>query len=403
MADRVRALEQAGDWRASASRFARVVLRTLVVGAGFTGSVLAERIATVLGKHVLVIDRRDHIGGNAFDYHDRHGVLIHKYGPHIFHTNSMRIANYLSGFTSWRPYEHRVMGWLNEQFVPLPFNLTSMEILFGNSEGGRLNKLLTDEFGIEVKVPILAMRQSKSPDVRRIADVIYEKVFLHYTKKQWGLTPEELDPAVSARVPVHLSRDDRYFQDSFQKMPSEGFATLFDRMLDHPLIEVRLGVSLKNIDGIEKLERVIFTGPIDEFFSGSHGSLPYRSIKFDFETTASEELVQSVATQNYPTEASQHAYTRSTEFRFLTGQSGVGYTTRVFEYPENYIPETNEPYYPVLREENRNTYRAYEAEAKKLKTVVFAGRLADYTYYNMDQAVGRALSCFEKQIAPSAA
>jgi UDP-galactopyranose mutase len=372
--------------------------KTLIVGAGFTGAVLAERIASQLGERVVVIDRRQHIGGNAYDCANEHGVIIHKYGPHIFHTNAIKVFDYMSQFTRWRLYEHRVRGLIEGQFVPLPFNLTSMELVFGNAEGARLNKILTDEFGVNVKVPILKMRQSKSGDARRIADFIYEKVFLHYTQKQWGSKPEDLDESVSGRVPVHLSRDDRYFQDSFQCMPADGYAPLFERLLAHELIEVRPGVDFKDVDGVEPFDRVIFTGPIDEFFAYAHGPLPYRSIRFDNRTSAAETPIQGATVENYPTPAREHPYTRSTEYRLLTGQHGVSYTTQTFEFPEAYVPSKNEPYYPVPSEDNREIFRRYRDAAAKLRTVIFAGRLADYNYYNMDQAVGRALSCFEKEI-----
>ena len=372
--------------------------RNIVVGAGFTGAVVAERIASQQGLRVLLIDRRPHLGGNAYDHFDDAGVFIHRYGPHIFHTNAARVVEYLSQFTAWRPYEHRVRAWVDGQFVPVPFNFKSMEMVFGKQEGARLKKLLVDEFGLEVKVPILKMRQSQSADVRRVADVIYEKIFLHYTIKQWGLLPEELDASVSARVPVHLSHDDRYFQDSFQHMPAEGYTALFARLLDHPLIEVRLGVRFEDIAGSESFDRVIFTGPIDEFFGHRYGALPYRSFRFEHETVPAVRTVQQAAVENYPTPSSQHAYTRKTEYRQLTGQSDVEYTTRSSEYPEAYVPGMNEPYYPIPREENREIFRKYAADAAKLASVVFAGRLADYSYYNMDQAVARALTCFEREI-----
>ena len=377
--------------------------KTLIVGAGFTGAVLAERIASQLGDPVVLIDQRAHIGGNAYDCINEHGVLIHQYGPHIFHTNAPRIAEYLSQFTSWRPYEHRVLGLVNDSFVPLPFNLTAMEQVFGAAKGSRMNGLLIDQYGAEVKVPILKMRESTSAEVRRIADFLYEKVFYHYTAKQWGLLPEDLDPAVSARVPIYLSRDDRYFQDSFQAMPADGYTALFKRLLAHPGIELRCGVRFQEIDGAEAFDRVIFTGPIDEFFSHVHGALPYRSIRFEHVTTASDQPIQRTTVENYPTPAAQHPFTRSTEFRMLTGQDGIGFTTQAFEYAEDYAAGKNEPYYPIPREENQVIYRRYAAEAAKLATVHFAGRLADYSYYNMDQAVGRALSCFEKEIAVGAA
>jgi UDP-galactopyranose mutase len=362
--------------------------------------VIAERIASVLCNRVILIDRRDHVGGNAYDCENDAGVIIHRYGPHIFHTNAPRVMDYLSRFTTWRPYEHRVRGLIDGQFVPLPFNLTSMELVFGTREGGRLNKLLIDEFGIGMKVPILNMRKSASPDIRRVADFIYERVFLHYTLKQWGMAPDELDPSVSARVPVHLSRDDRYFQDSFQFMPAEGYLALFQRLLDHPLIDVRTGVRFEDLDGREKFDHVVFTGPIDEFFGHRHGPLLYRSIRFENRTSAATHPVQSATVENYPTPPAEHPFTRSTEFRLLTGQDDIGWTTQAFEYPEPYVVGSNEPYYPIPCEESRTMLRRYRADADRLSNVTFAGRLADYTYYNMDQAVGRALACFEKEIAP---
>lgn len=373
--------------------------KTLVVGAGFTGAVIAERIASQLGERVVLIDKRDHIAGNAYDCFDQHDVMVHRYGPHIFHTNASRIVEYLSHFTEWRPYEHKVLGLVNDAWIPLPFNLTSIENLFGETEGKRLNSILLEEYGSEVKIPILNMRKSSSSDVRNIADVIYEKVFYHYTVKQWGVEPEDLDPSVSARVPIHLSRDDRYFQDRFQAMPTAGYTAMFQNILSHPLIEQRCGLSFQDLDGTESFDRVVFTGPIDEFFDYAHGALPYRSIRFEMRNTRSPDPLQRAATENYPTPAAQHAFTRSTEFRLLTGQSGIESSTQAFEYPETYQPGKNEPYYPIPREQNQVIFRKYATDAKKLRTVHFAGRLADYSYYNMDQAVGRALTCFEKNIA----
>ena len=376
--------------------------RWLVVGAGFTGAVLAERIASVLGERVLLIDRRRHIGGNAHDYLDAHGVLVHRYGPHIFHTNAPRVVEYLSQFTTWRPYEHRTLAWVDDRLVPMPFNFTSTEIAFGRTEGARLNKLLADEYGTEVKVPILKMAASPNRQIRAVADRIYEKVFLHYTTKQWGLAPSELDPSVSARVPVHLSRDDRYFQDAFQKMPTHGYTRLFERMLDHPLIDIRLGTEFSEIATTEAFYRVMFTGPIDEFFDHMHRPLPYRSLRFEFTTVPGDVLAQECGVYNFPTPATVHPFTRVTEFRHLTGQTDVGATTLATEFPQAYEPGANEPYYPIPREENRQIFRRYQAEADGLRTVLFAGRLADYSYYNMDQAVGHALAVFEKQLLPAA-
>jgi UDP-galactopyranose mutase len=370
----------------------------LVVGAGLTGSVIASLIARKLNKRVIVVDRRAHIAGNAYDYHDAAGVMVHKYGPHIFHTNSDQVIKFLSAFTEWMPYEHRVLGLIDGQFVPIPFNMTSMELLFGKKEGARINKLLIDEFGAEVKVPILKMRQSPANEVRRVADFIYEKVFLHYTVKQWGLLPEQLAPSVSARVPVFLSRDDRYFQDKFQMMPGRGYTAMIRRILSHPNIEVCTGVDYRVATASFKFNRLVYTGPIDEFFGNVHGRLPYRSLQFELKTTASADLIQKAGQVNYPGPASEHPYTRISEYRHLTGQTGIASTTCAYEYPKAYDPEVNEPYYPVPREENRILYQKYADMAASLESVTFAGRLADYMYYNMDQAVARALTCFENEI-----
>ncbi len=371
----------------------------LVVGAGFTGAVLAERIATVLDKRVLVIDRRPHVGGNAYDEIDAHGVLVHRYGPHIFHTNAPRIVDYLSQFTQWTPYQHRVRGLVGEQFVPIPFNFTSIEAVFGPGPAASLCRRLADAFGAGSRVPVLKLRESTDPEIRRVADVIYEQVFLHYTIKQWGMDPTELDASVSARVPVQLSRDDRYFQDSFQAMPAEGYTALFRRLLSHPKIEVRLNTGYADIAATEPFDRMVYTGSIDEFFDHVHGPLPYRSLRFELRSQEGEGLVQPCAVLNYPTPADVHPFTRVTEFRHLTGQEGVAASTVAVEFPEPFKAGVNEPYYPVPRPENRALFQRYAELAGALKTVVFAGRLADYSYFNMDQAVGRGLAAFEKQVA----
>ena len=374
----------------------------LVVGAGFTGAVLAERIARVLDKRVLLIDRRPHIGGNAYDEIDLHGVLIYRYGPHIFHTNAPRIVDYLSQFTEWNVYEHRVRGLVGDRFVPIPFNFTSIETIFGTEWGGSLCKSLADSFGQGSRIPVLKLRESPDREIRQVADLIYEKVFLHYTLKQWGMEPTELDPSVSGRVPVQLSRDDRYFQDLFQAMPGKGYSALFDRMLSHPKIDIRLNTDYSAVSSTEAFDRMVFTGPIDEFFDYVHGRLPYRSSRFEFRTTEGEALVQPCGVLNYPTPPDIHPFTRTTEFRHLTGQSGVTASTVAIEYSEPFEAGVNEPNYPVPRPENRALFQRYAKLASTLPTVIFAGRLADYSYLNMDQAVGRGLAVFEKQVVTRA-
>jgi len=365
----------------------------IIAGAGFTGAVLAERIASQLDKKVLVVDRRSHIAGNAFDHKGEHGILVHKYGPHIFHTNAEKVWRYLSAFTAWRPYEHRVLGHIDGKLVPIPFNLDSLQALFPAREAASLTALLIETYGEGRNVPILKMRESGGA-LKALADFIYAKVFENYTLKQWSLRPEELDPSVSARVPVRISRDDRYFQDSFQSMPADGYSAMFARILKHPNIEVATDTDFRSLP--ERGANVIFTGPIDEYFGYRFGALPYRSLRFHF-YARDERQAQPVGTVNYPND---HAYTRITEFKHLTGQETPG-TVLVEEYPQSHEPGKNEPYYPIPTPGNAERLQPYLDAARALEGKVwFAGRLGDYAYYNMDQACARALALFEKQIAP---
>jgi UDP-galactopyranose mutase len=356
---------------------------------------MAERIATRLGQRVLVIDRRNHIAGNAYDHPDPDGVLVHAYGPHIFHTNSQRVWNYLSSFTDWRPYEHRVRAVIDKKQIPVPFNLTSLQMLYSKRDARRLEKILRHRYGHGAHVPVLKMRQESDPDLSELAECIYNQIFLGYTVKQWGLRPEELAASVTARIPVRISRDDRYFQDRFQSMPAEGYTPMFERMLSHRNIRVILGLDWRSLPKSIRYRRIIFTGPIDEFFHYQHGPLPYRSLRFEFEH-AKTEFVQQVAQLNFP---NRHEYTRLTEFKHLTGQQTEG-TTLAREFPLAHVPGENEPFYPIPREENRAIFEKYRKEAGKLGgQVIFTGRLADYQYYNMDQVVARALSVFEQEVA----
>lgn len=367
----------------------------IIVGAGYTGAVLAERIATVLDRRVLVIDRRGHIAGNAYDHKGDGGLLIHKYGPHIFHTNSDKVWEYLSGFTGWRPYEHRVQGEIDGQLAPIPFNLNSLEKLFPATEAEALSKLLIDTYGFGKSVPILKMKEGGPPGLQSLATYIYEKIFENYTLKQWALRPEQLDPGVSGRVPVRISRDDRYFQDTYQAMPDRGYTAMFERILKHPNIHISTSTEYRDVKNSNA--KVFFTGPIDEYFDYQFGALPYRSLRFRF-FTAPIANVQPVGTVNYP---NTHAYTRITEFKHLTGEiSDV--SVLVEEYPQAYEPGKNEPYYPIPTSDTAEKLKPYEAAARALEGKVwFAGRLGDYAYYNMDQACGRALALFEKKIVPS--
>ena len=379
----------------------------LVAGAGYAGAVAARALAD-RGKRVLVLERRPHIGGNAYDRLDGAGVLIHQYGPHIFHTNDRRVFDWLSRFTRWRDYEHRVVADLPDgdggrMTFPVPFNLTSLETAYGPERGRALGDKLMAAYGAERKVTILELRQSEDPEIRQVADYVYEHVFVHYTMKQWGQTPEEIDPNTTARVPVFLSRDDRYFQDTYQGMPLEGYTPMFERMLDHPGITVELstdvldrldlsGEALK-VDGAPFAGPVIYTGQADELFAFRFGPLPYRTLDFRFETLERDDF-QGYGTVNYTVDRD---YTRITEFKHLTGQVKPGVTTVVEEYSRTYTGAGGEiPYYAIINPDNNALYDKYKAEADKFPNLHLLGRLAEYKYYNMDAIAGRALDLAEK-------
>ena len=356
----------------------------LVVGAGFSGAVLAERLASQTGARVLVIDRREHVGGNAYDHFDDAGLLVHRYGPHIFHTNSEPIFRHLSRFTEWRPYEHRVLARVRGQLVPIPINRTTVNRLFG------LDLRSEDEvadFYAQRAEPNGVPRTSEEVVVGAVGRELYELFFRGYTRKQWALDPSQMDASVTARIPTRTNEDDRYFTDRFQAMPSAGYTAMFERMLDHPLITVRTGVDLYEVPA-EAYRRMIYTGPVDAFFGYRYGPLPYRSLEFRFETLNVEQ-VQPVGTVNEPDEAVP--YTRTTEFKHLTGQRAAR-TTIVREFPR----AEGDPYYPIPRPENAALYERYEALARATPDVFFVGRLATYKYYNMDQCVGQALATFAK-------
>jgi UDP-galactopyranose mutase len=357
----------------------------LIVGAGFAGSVLAERLARGAGKKVLLVDRRPHIGGNAYDCYDQAGILIHKYGPHIFHTNSREVFEYLSGFTKWRPYEHRVRASVDGQLVPIPINLDTINQLYGL----KLTSLEMEKFFTSVAEPCDSIRTSEDVVVSRVGRELYEKFFRGYTRKQWGLDPSQLDAMVTARVPVRTNRDDRYFADTYQAMPLHGYTRMFENMLDHDNIKILLNCDYREIVGMIPHDKLIYTGPVDEFFDYRYGKLPYRSLRFEFETV-NEERVQPVAVINYPNE---HLYTRVTEFKHLTGQEHKK-TSLVYEYPQ----AEGDPYYPVPRPENAEIYKKYQEMAEARPDVHFVGRLATYKYYNMDQVVGQALSVYARII-----
>jgi UDP-galactopyranose mutase len=355
----------------------------LIVGAGFAGSVLAERLASGSGKKVLIIDRRPHIAGNAYDYHNEDGILIHKYGPHIFHTNSHEVFNYLSKFTEWRQYQHRVLASVDGQLLPLPINLDTINGLYGLN----LNAFELKEFFQKVAEPREKIVTSEDVVVNKVGRELYEKFFRNYTRKQWDLDPSELDASVTSRVPIRYNRDDRYFSDIYQMMPTHGYTRLFEQMLDHPNIKIMLNTDYQDIVDMIPFREVIFTGPVDEYFGFVYGKLPYRSLQFQFETL-NEEQHQPVAVINYPNE---YPYTRVTEFKHLTGQKHDK-TTLVYEYPTT----NGDPYYPIPRPENAQLYARYQLLANQKRGVHFAGRLATYKYYNMDQVVAQALTLYTK-------
>jgi len=358
----------------------------LVVGAGFSGAVVAERLAA-RGIPVLVVDKRPHIGGNAYDKTDKHGVRIHPYGPHIFHTNGAYIAEYLSRFTEWRPYEHRVLAKVGGQLLPIPINIDTINRLYGK----QLDATTVTEFLESVRERREKLVTSEDVVLNSVGRDLYEKFFRGYTRKQWGLDASELAASVAARIPTRTNRDDRYFTDTFQKMPADGYTRMFERMLDRPNIDVRLGVDYFTNRGNYRPRHVVYTGPIDAFYAHCYGTLPYRSIRFEHEHLPEVERYQPVGTVNFPND---YEYTRITEFKQLTGQKCAG-TSIVREYPQ----AEGDPYYPIPRAANEALYKRYEALARAETEVTFVGRLAQYRYYNMDQCVGAALKAAQYVLA----
>lgn len=353
----------------------------LIVGAGFAGSVLAERLARGMDKRVLLIDRRNHIGGNAYDCYNEHGILIHRYGPHIFHTNSEEIFNYLSRFTPWRQYQHRVRACVDGQLVPIPINLDTLNTLYGLNLAPESMK----QYLASVAEKREAVKTSEDVVVGSVGRELYEKFFRGYTRKQWGLDPSELDAQVTARVPVRFNRDDRYFVDSYQAMPAYGFTRMFENMLDHENIRILLNADFREVASEVNFQELIFTGPIDEYFDYQYGPLPYRSLEFKHETHH-KAVFQPAPVVNYPNE---YAYTRITEFKYLTGQEHP-LTSIVYEFPR----AEGDPYYPIPRPDNAALYKKYQTLAGTQPGVHFVGRLATYRYYNMDQVVGQALTLY---------
>lgn len=357
----------------------------LIVGAGFAGSVLAERLASQHRASVLLIDRRNHVGGNAYDEMDEAGILYHKYGPHIFHTNSEQVVEYLSQFTEWRPYEHRVLAKARGQLVPIPINRTTLNMLF---DAGLKNKHEAASFLAARAEPVENIQTSEDVVINAVGRELYELFFRGYTRKQWGVDPSELDKQVTSRIPTRTNTDDRYFGDTFQAMPKDGYTAMFERMTDHPLIDKMLGTDYRDIRDQIDADHIIFTGPIDEYFDFRFGKLPYRSLRFDHRILDQEQF-QPVAVVNYP--SPDTPYTRISEYKHLTGQKHPK-TSITYEYPA----AEGDPYYPIPRPENQELFKRYEALADATPDVTFVGRLATYRYYNMDQIVGQALATFRR-------
>lgn len=356
----------------------------LIVGAGFAGSVMAERIASQLNKKVLVVEKRNHIAGNAYDEYDEHGILLHRYGPHIFHTNSKDVFEYLSLFTEWIPYEHKVLAKVGNELYPIPINRITINKLYNLD-------LKTED---EVKAYFKSVKEKRFPIlnsediiVNQVGNDLFEKFFKHYTKKQWDLEPKELSPSVCGRIPVRTNDDCRYFTDKYQFMPKDGYTKMFERILNHKNIKVFLNTDYKNILNSVKFDKMIYTGPIDYFFNYKFGKLPYRSMRFEFKNL-SQAFFQETAQINYVDESSE--FTRIIEHKLLSKQNSDN-TTISFEYPQ----KNGEPFYPVPTEENRHQYLSYKKDSEKLSNVIFCGRLAEYQYYNMDQVVANTLKLFK--------
>lgn len=386
----------------------------VVVGSGFAGSVVARQLADMADMRVLIIEKRPHIAGNMYDEYDDAGILVHRYGPHIFHANSQRVFNYLRQFSGWLGYQHHVLADWYGTYMPVPFNKNSMEIAFGPEKAARLIQKLVDTYGDERKVTINELREGDDEELAEVADFVYKNVFLYYTQKQWGQTPEEVDPSVTARVPVFVSRDDRYFQDTYQGMPIYGYTRLFEEMLGHDNITVCLNTDatgvfdLEFLDGSEdsKLKSIsilgkafegpiVYTGPLDELFIGRFGRLPYRSLDFVYETY-DEEYRLPCGTVNYTV---TEDYTRITEFKHLTGQKAPN-TTIMKEYSRPYEdPDRQIPYYAILNDENVAHYERYRALTESLPNFHLIGRLAEYKYYNMDKIVENALDLSRELVA----
>lgn len=375
----------------------------IVVGSGLAGSVSANILATKYNKKVLIIEKRNHIGGNCYDFKDKNNILIHKYGPHLFHTNNKEVVDYLSEFTSWEIYNHEVLAYIDGIKVPIPFNFNTLYDVFPNSKAKDLEDKLLQTYEYNSKIPILELKKSTDKDLQFLADFIYEKIFVNYTAKQWGMKPEDMDGAVTARVPVFIGRDNRYFNDSYQMLPLNGYTNMIQNMLNHKNIKLMLNTDFKEICELKdkdfylfgsKFEgKVIYTGQIDELFDYKFGELPYRSVDMRFETVE-KEFYQEKATVNYP---NNYDFTRITEFKHIH-PTNSNKTTILKEYPQEYVKNKNTPYYPIFTQENQNKYNQYLEYSKEFDNLILLGRLAEYKYYDMDDMIERVLEVFKKDL-----
>lgn len=376
----------------------------VIVGAGFAGSVLAERLAREKNAKILLVEARRTIGGNCYDYTDENGIIVHKYGPHLFHTDDEGVWEYLSRFTSWIAYQHHVKACIDGKKVPIPFNLNTLHEVFPHSMAVRIEDKLLERFAYNTKVPILELKKAEDKDLQYLADYVYDKIFLHYTEKQWGMRPEEIDGAVTARVPVLVGRDDRYFTDRFQGVPRDGYARIFETMLDHPNIKLMLNTSAKEILSLRNEKTylfgqeyggiILYTGMVDELFDFIYGELPYRSVRMSFESMP-QERYQEAPTVNYP---NNYQFTRITEFKQIHPHTG-DCTTILKEYPQPYRRGENTAYYPIFTPENQSMYRKYAERAKRYENLYLIGRLAEYRYYDMDDVIKQALLVYSRHFA----
>ncbi len=379
----------------------------IIVGAGYAGAVCARRLAEACGMKVCVLERRGHIAGNAYDSYDEAGILIHNYGPHIYHTTNDRVHNFLSRFTEWTPYQHKVLANIHGTLMPVPFNHTSLKLAFGEEKGEALYQKLVLAFGENKKVPIMELREQNDPELTEVADFVYENIFLYYTMKQWGKTPDQIDPSITGRVPVFVGDDDRYFPAApHQGMPAVSYTDLFEHMLGHDLISVFLGVDARDLLEVGETSisicgkpysgEIIYTGPLDELFSYDLGALPYRTLDMQFETL-DQDRFQPVGTVNYTT---SEDFTRITEFKNMTGQVLPGKTTIMREYSKAYEPGSGQtPYYAIIEDANIDLYKRYRERVSGILNFHIVGRLAEYRYYDMDGVVASALELTDEIVA----